>query len=157
MENVYTVSFFGHRIFENPLAVERSLDGLVYKLLTEKVYVVFLVGWDGDFDQLVSSAVRRCKRTLRTDNSALVWVMPYLTAEYRDNEEAFRQYYDEIEICECAAGGHFKGAFHARNRSMIDRSDLAVFWVQRQNGGAWQTMRYAKKQGIPCINLIAEK
>lgn len=78
-------------------------------------------------------------------------------ADYRDNEEAFQQYYDEIEICECAAGGHFKGAFQARNRSMIDRSDLAVFWVQRQNGGAWQTMRYAKKQGIPCINLIAEK
>lgn len=151
--DAYTVSFFGHRIIDNPIAVKRALEAHVQKLLTEKSHVVFLVGRDGDFDQLVSSVVRRCKRTLRGDNSALVWVMPYLTAEYRDNEASLQAYYDEIEICETAANKHFKAAFQERNRAMVDRSDLAVFCVQRQSGGAGQTMRYAKKKGIPCINL----
>lgn len=149
----FTVSFFGHRVIDEPFAVERALEKVIRNLLAEKEYVSFLVGRDGDFDQLVSSVVRRCKRTVRGDNSALVWVMPYLSAEFRNNEESFRAYYDEIEICGGSATGHFKAAHQIRNRAMVDRSDLIVFCVQREHGGAWQTMRYAKKQGVPCINL----
>ena len=149
----FTVSFFGHRIIEEPLITEQALEKLVRELVVKKEYVIFLVGRDGEFDQLVSSVVRRCKRTLRTDNSTLVWVMPYLTAEYRNNEEAFRAYYDEIEICETAATGHFKAAIQVRNRSMVDRSNLAVFCVQQKRGGAWETMRYAESRGVSYINL----
>ena len=36
---------------------------------------------------------------------------------------------------------------------MVDRSDLVVFCIQRGSGGAWQTMKYAKKQGKNDINL----
>ena len=116
-------------------------------------YVEFLVGREGEFDQLVSSTIRRCKRFVRDDNSAHVWVLPYVTAEFLNNEESFRQYYDEIEICGSAAAGHFKGAHQIRNREMVDRSDLVVFCIQHESGGAWQTMKYAKKQGKPYINI----
>ena len=151
--HTYTVSFFGHRMIEDPLLIEQRLETLIRKLLKEKEYVEFLVGRDGEFDQIVSSVIRRCKRSVRDDNSAHVWVLPYPTAEFRDNEEAFREYYDEIEICGASAGSHFKGAFQARNRAMVDRSGLVVFCIQRESGGAWQTMKYAKKQGVPYINL----
>ncbi len=40
-------------------------------------HVEFLVGRNGEFDQLVSSTVRRVKRNFRDDNSALVLVLPY--------------------------------------------------------------------------------
>ena len=151
--NLYTVSFFGHRVIEDPLLVEQRLETLIRKLLKEKAYIEFLVGRDGEFDQIVSSTVRRCKRAIREDNSALVWVLPYVTAEYRDNVDAFRAYYDEIEVCGTSAGTHFKGAFQTRNREMVDRSDLVVFCIQRESGGAWQTMKYAKKQGTPYLNI----
>lgn len=151
--NTYTVSFFGHRIIKDPLLMEQRLESLICKLLKEKEYVEFLVGRDGEFDQTVSSVIRRCKRTVRDDNSAHVWVLPYPTAEYRDNEESFREYYDEIEICGASADGHFKGAHQARNRAMVDRSHLVVFCIQHDSGGAWQTMRYARKQGKPYINI----
>ena len=151
--NTFTVSFFGHRVIENPLRIEQRLEPLIRKLLKEKEYVGFLVGRDGEFDQMVSSTIRRCKREYRSDNSAHIWVLPYLTAEYRDNEESFRDYYDEIEVCETAAVGHYKNAHQTRNRAMVDRSDLVVFCIQHASGGAWQTMKYAKKQGKPCINL----
>jgi len=149
----YTVSFFGHRVIEDPLMIEKRLETLIRRLLKEKEYVEFLVGRDGEFDQLVSSTIRRCKRSVRDDNSAHVWVLPYPTADFRDNEDAYREYYDEIEICASFAGGHFKGAYQTRNREMVDRSDLVVFCIQRESGGAWQTMKYAKKQGISCVNL----
>ena len=46
---------------------------LIRKLLKEKEYVEFLIGRDGEFDQIVSSTIRRCKRTVRGDNSNHVW------------------------------------------------------------------------------------
>lgn len=151
--DTYTVSFFGHRRIDDPLTIERKLDALIRRLLLEKPYVEFLVGRDGDFDQLVSSAIHRAKRTVRSDNSSHVWVLPYATAEYRNHPEDYHAYYDEVEICEAATGSHYKAAFQARNRSMVDRSGLVVFCIQHESGGAWQTMKYAKKQGIPYINL----
>ena len=152
MISTYTVSFFGHRIIEQPLLIEQSLEELIGSLLRSKEYVEFLVGRNGDFDQLVSSAIRRCKREIRDNNSAHVWVLPYVTADYRDNEEDYRAYYDEIEVFD-SAGKHFKAAFQARNRNMVDRADLVVFYVERNEGGAYQTMRYAIQQGKQYINL----
>lgn len=151
--DTYTVSFFGHRQMDNPLVIEHRLDSLIRRLLLEKPYVEFLVGRDGDFDQLVSSAIHRAKRTIRADNCSHVWVLPYATAEYRNHPEDYHAYYDEIEICEASASSHFKGAFQSRNRAMVDRSNLVIFCIQHESGGAWKTMKYAKRQGISCINL----
>ena len=151
--DTYTVSFFGHRIIPEQLLIDQKLDVLIRRLLLENSYVEFLVGRDGDFDQLVSSTVRRCKRTVRDDNSALVLILPYATAEYRYNEQSFHEYYDEIEICAESAEKHFKSAHQTRNRSMVDRSDLVVFCVEHNSGGAYQTMQYAKKVNANIINL----
>lgn len=154
MLKTYTVSFFGHRQIDDVFKVEQALEEIVCRLLREKEYVEFLVGRDGEFDQLVSSTVKRCKRRIGESNSALVWVLPYPTAELRDNEDAFGNYYDEIEICGSSTGKHFKAAFQVRNRSMVDRSDLVVFCVERKSGGAYQTMRYAVKIKASFINLL---
>ena len=132
--------------------IEQSLEELIGSLLRSKEYVEFLVGRNGDFDQIVSSAIRRCKREIRDNNSAHVWVLPYVTADYRDNEEDYRMYYDEIEVFDSTVK-HFKAAFQARNRNMVDRADIVVFYVERNEGGAYQTMRYAIQQGKQYINL----
>ena len=126
---------------------------MIRELLLSKEYVEFLIGRDGEFDQLVASAVRRCKRAVHDDNSSLVLVLPYATAEYLNNEQSFHEYYDAVEICEEAAGKHFKSSHQTRNRSMVDRSDMVIFCVERESGGAYTTMRYAKKNGTQLINL----
>jgi hypothetical protein len=150
---LFTVSFFGHRMIDDVFEIENRLEQLIRTLLREHEYIEFLVGRDGEFDQLVSSTIRRCKREYRSDNCAHIWVLPYFTAEFRDNEESFRDYYDEIEVCEAATGCHYKNAHQTRNRAMVDRSDLVVFCIQHASGGAWQTMKYAQKQGKNYINL----
>lgn len=118
-----------------------------------KEYVEFLVGRNGEFDQLVSSTVRRVKRNYRDDNSALVLVLPYLSAEYEKNEEAFQEYYDEVEICQSSSAAHFKAAMQLRNREMVDRSDLVVCYIEHNSGGAFQTVQYAKKKNKEIVNL----
>lgn len=155
--NTFTVSFFGHRQIDNPFQVEPQLEKIICSLLKRDEYIEFLVGRDGEFDQLVSSTIRRCKRNIRDDNSALIWVMPYPTAEFRDNEDSFRDYYDEIEVCEQAAMMHYKSAFQIRNRAMTDRSDLVILYVEHLSGGAYQTFRYVQKSGKKFINLAAEE
>lgn len=151
---IFTVSFFGHRYLDDTIHAERALEKLIRKLLLEKEYVEFLVGRDGDFDILAASVIRRMKRTVRSDNSSLVWVLPYETADYRENREAYEEYFDVIEVCDSAAGVHPKSAFQSRNRSMVDRSDLVVFCIQQVSGGAWQTMSYAKRQEVPHLNIL---
>ena len=151
--NIYTVSFFGHREVEKPTEIEKHLDNLLYDLITQKEYVEFLIGRDGEFDLLASSAIRRAVKNYSSGNTAFILVLPYLKAEYRDNEQNFLDYYDEVEICEESSSVHFKSAIQVRNRSMIDRSDLVVCWIQHKSGGAYKTIQYAEKQNRRIINL----
>ncbi len=153
--DTYTVSFFGHRRIYDALTIEERLDEIIRDLLQSKEYVEFLVGRNGDFDQLVSSAVRRAKKECGDHNSALVLVLPYLTGEYRYNEKSFESYYDEIEICDAAAKAHPKAAIQIRNCSMIDRSDLVVCFVEKNEGGAFRSMRYAECNHKPLLNLAS--
>lgn len=80
-------------------------------------------------------------------------MLPYLSAEYEKNEEAFQEYYDEIEICQDAAEGHYKAAIQVRNQEMFDRSDLIVCCIEHNSGGAFQTVEYAKKKNKEIVNL----
>lgn len=151
---VFTVSFFGHRQIDNLLKIEQQLENIVRELLLNKEYVEFLVGRSGEFDLLVSSVIHKCKRTVRNDNSAFVLVLPYLTAEYKNNEEGFCNYYDEIEICEQSGWKHYKSVYQIRNRSMVDRSDMVVLYVKHFSGGAYQTMKYAIKSNTKYIMML---
>lgn len=76
---------------------------------------------------------------------------------FRDNEEACYAYYDEIEICEDSTAKHFKVSFQVRNRHMVDRSNLVIFYVETNEGGAYQTMQYAIQQGKNLVNLYRSK
>ena len=151
--NVFTVSFFGHRHIDEPLIIEEQLEKIIREIISTNDYVEFLIGRDGEFDQLVSSAVRRCKKTFRDDNSALVLVLPYMTAEYRNNTRSFDEYYDAVEICLESSDKHFKSAHRVRNRTMVERSDLVVFCVEHNYGGAYTSMKYAMKKEVNYINL----
>ncbi len=153
MINVYTVSLFGHRELSDAFEAERRLEKLVGELIRTKEYVEFLVGHNGDFDTLASSVIRSEMSANDYGNSSLILVLPYLTAEYLNNEESFKAYYNEIEICEKSADAHFRAALQIRNRYMIDRSDLVVCYVERKVGGAYNALRYAEKNKIPFINL----
>lgn len=78
---------------------------------------------------LASSAIRRAIKKYSFGNTSFILVLPYLRAEYRDNEQNYLDYYDEVEICEKSSSAHFKSAIQIRNRNMIDRSDLVVCYI----------------------------
>ncbi len=153
MLDIFTVAFFGHRYIDNPFKVEELLEEQIRKLINEKEYVDFLVGRNGEFDQCVSSTVLRVRKNVRDDNSALVLVLPYATAEYLNNEEYYHDYYTDVEISYAASKAHPKAAIQIRNREMVDRADLVICYIERKEGGAWQTVKYAMEQNKKIINL----
>lgn len=152
----FTVSFFGHRQIYNSSVINKKLEKIIYKLLIENEYVEFLIGRNGEFDILVSSIIHMYKRNLRSDNSAHILILPYITSDYMNNKNFFDNYYDEIEICGLSAKKHFKSAYQIRNKSMVDRSDLIIFYIEHNWGVAYKTMNYAKKTGKKFINIFEE-
>ena len=154
MLDIYTVSFFGHRELPNMFALEDKLMSLLREIIHTHEYVEFLVGRDGDFDQLAASTVKAAIRDYASGNASLILVLPYERAEYRDNKESFEDYYDEVQICYESSQAHPKAAIFERNKSMIDRSDLVICAIDH-DGGAAKTVRYAKQQGKKIINLLS--
>ena len=150
---IYTVSFFGHREIDNAVQVERNLEEKITELIRIKQYVEFLVGREGEFDILAASVVKRVKKQMDYGNCSLIWVLPYMKAEFRDNEKEFLEYFDDVEICEQSAKAHFKSAMQIRNRVMVDKSDLIICCIQHKSGGAYKTVQYAQKQGQTIINI----
>ncbi len=153
---LFSVAFFGHRYIENPFQVEEHLERHIRKLLAEKEYVEFLIGRNGEFDQWVASTVRRVKRNFRDDNSELVLVLPYITAEYLNNEKSFEDYYDAIEVSHNASIAHPKSAIQIRNNEMVDRADLIICFIRKTSGGAYKTIAYAKQQNKTIINIAED-
>lgn len=84
--NIYTVSFFGHRYIEWGTEIESRLNKLLHDLITQREYVDFLIGRNGDFDILASSVIKRAICSYGYGNTHFILVLPYMKAEYRDNE-----------------------------------------------------------------------
>ena len=155
MLDIYTVTFFGHRTLPNMFALEDELMAILQKLINTHEYVEFLVGRDGDFDQLAASTVKAAIREYASGNASLILVLPYERAEYRDNKESFEEYYDEVQICYESSQAHPKGAIFERNKQMVDRADLVICAIDH-DGGAVKAVKYAEKQGKNVINLLEE-
>lgn len=152
MREKYTVSLFGHRTVEDYLTVENKLYELLRIAIQRKNgEVEFLVGRNGDFDLMAASVIRKLKRETGNDNIYLTLVLPYETAELRNNTEAFESYYDSIEISD--ATRNYRYAIVARNRDMVDRADLVIVYVKNESGGAYQSLKYAEKNEKRIINL----
>lgn len=152
MDGIYTVSFFGHRVVQRLDDADGAVYGLICALLREKERLDFLVGFGGDFNDIVSAAVRRARKAVRDDTATLTLVLPYENAATRKDSNLLLQYYDAIEV-DVPADTYFKAAYSVRNRRVIDRSDLCVFYVERESGGAYAALCYARKKGKGIINF----
>ena len=151
--NIYTVAFFGHRQPSSILAIEERLMPILRDLINQKDYIEFLVGRDGEFDQVVSSTIRKAKESYAYGNVSHILVLPYERADYRDNRESFEEYYDEVEISYESTQAHPKAAIFERNKQMALRADLIICDIEHSYGGAYKAVKYAESLGKRIINL----
>ena len=79
-------------------------------------------------------------------------MLPYHVADI----EYYHKYYDSIIIPECVSGVYPKSAITARNRWIVEESELVIVNVERNNGGAYTAMKYAEKLNKKIINLCGK-
>ena len=138
---------FGHRtVLAN---IEDSLLSTVLKAVEEDCEI-FYTGAMGDFDAQFSASVRRVKASF--PHIKLICVKPYFSNDINTNKEYYAELYDDIIIPPEIIGIHYKAAIKARNRWMVDNSDLIICYIIRNYGGAADAVKYARHKEKRIIN-----
>ena len=105
----------------------------------------------GEFDRLFSSAVRKAKKIY--PHIKLICVKPYFTNDINTDKDYYKAMYDDVIIPPTIIGVHYKAAIKARNRRMIDNSDVVLIYTVRNYGGAYDARQYAERQDKYVIEI----
>ncbi len=131
---------FGHR------DVFSKIDDELDKAIADAVALgcdTFYTGAMGEFDVLFSSAVLKAKKS--NPDIKLICVKPYMTKEINENKAYYNAMYDDVMIPTELIGVYHKGAIKARNRWLVDNSDVIIGYIIRDYGGAYTAVKYAER------------
>ena len=151
--DVFVVSLFGHREIDDLRQLEERLAPIVRELLTEGRFISFLIGRHGDFDEYAASIIKRIQKDTGKENSEMILVLPYAVADMT----YYEAYYDSIIIPDDLHGLHPKNTIFAKNKWMVEQSDLVLAYVTHPKGGAYKAMKYAEGLNKKIINFSEEK
>ena len=153
--NLRTCTFAGHScVFSS--SIGQRLEREIEIFLSDADSAVFYVGGRGDFDLMAAAAVRSAMKRHKNKKIQLYLVEPYMHSGINRDKDYNEDHYSGIIIPQELIGIHPKVAITRRNRWMVDQSDLLIAFVQRDFGGAYETMKYAIKRRIQVINLAGE-
>lgn len=142
-----TVTFCGHRRVHDPDGVREWLMKCVEMLAAEGADSFYLGGY-GDFDRLAASVVWGLKEKYPFLTSTLV--LAYLGREV--NADIYDgTVYPPIE------SAPLRYAITARNRWMVEHSDVLVAYILLDSGGAADTRRYARRRKKRVIDYTGGK
>lgn len=143
-------TFLGHRdAFGKD--IENKLNYYVEKLILEKGVTTFYLGNMGRFDYYAGNAVNKARCTHK--EVELVWVIPYMYKSINNKEPWIYNYFDDVIFPPELIDLHYNGAIKKRNQWMIDNSAYLISYVHCDFGGAYEGLKYAKRQNICIINI----
>lgn len=151
--------FTGHR------ALSKAAEAELGKILDRRLEVLFDIGFTEfrtggarGFDTLAARRVLALKKT-RPD-CRLHLILPcrdqdrYWTAPER---AAFAEILRGADTVEYLRDSYTPDCMHARNRALVDGSDLCLAYLtHNKSGGTLYTCTYALKEGVRLINLADE-
>lgn len=149
--------FTGHRdiVRGTKRALATELLKCIEELVTERGVKDFYVGGAVGFDALAAKAVIYLKKN-KYPQLRLLLTVPFEGHYLGWSEEKQREY---IEIREAAdeylaiSLRPSKSAFLARNRFMVDHSEICVVYIRHDGGGSEYTAAYARRNGKDIIRI----
>jgi len=154
----YTVSFFGEKEIniDTVLPLTHKVYLLLEKIVKENEEVIFLAGRNKGFDYVAANAIDRVKHWVRNDNSTFCLVLHDMEEYYKKFIDMQEDFYDEIEICEESLNCYREISFYVKNQTMIDRSDLVIFYLDPENTDCDEALayKYAVKKKKNIVNLM---
>lgn len=73
----------------------------------------------------------------------------------RLDRELFSRVVDRADEVVYVSDEYFRGCMQKRNRYMVDRSCVCLYYMTRNSGGTYRTVNYAKKCGLEMIPLAS--
>ena len=147
------VTFCGHAKFIRTKEYENKILSLLNELIGTNKASIYLGGY-GEFDAFAYDCCKKYQKS--HDNVKLVFVTPYLTAEYQQNHLNYlKDLYDAITYPEIEDKPP-RFAITYRNRWMIDQADYVISGVSHTWGGAYKTYQYARRRNKTIYSITDE-
>ena len=139
-------TFFGHREINDSKELAEKLYYVLEYLIENKGIRIFYVGHNGGFDSLVLQALRKLSKTYEIKYLVVLAYMN-LNKEYCDYDALETVYPETLEKTP------LRFAIDKRNRWMINKSDIAVTYINSHIGGAARYVELCEKKGLQIIKL----
>lgn len=144
------ITFCGHANFKKSDELERRILDFLEERVGDNPAEMYLGGY-GNFDTFAYDCCKKYKAT--HSNISLVFVTPYLTAEYQQNHLKYQKArYDSIVYPDLEKKPP-KFAILYRNKYMVEKADYVLAYVSHDWGGAYTTYKHAKRKGKEILNL----
>lgn len=149
-----SVCFTGHReIPQDRYEVIRQTLIDVIRELASSGYTDFYAGGASGFDMLASFCVLELKKEY---DIKLHIILPYRrSASTYNSYERYKQkeLLESADSVECLFERYISGCFHTRNRKLVDSSSVCVAFLEKNSGGTYYTVNYAKENGLKIISI----
>lgn len=154
-KSALTVCFTGHRqiSYEDMVRLPALLDRVLAELC-ERGAVTFRAGGAIGFDTLAALKVLELKE--RYPGIRLELILPCRNQTERWDEAAVRTYryiMAQADECRFLFDSYFDGCMQARDRCLVEGSDVCVAFCKRSHGGTAYTFTQALRGGLEVINL----
>lgn len=142
--------FCGHRKIYVPNLSEK-VERIVIDLIRNQNIRTFYSGNMGEFDNLCEEVIRKLKR--QYSDIKIFWIAPYFTQKMNKFNREQGIIYDGIIIPNLGMV-YYKQAIIKRNQWMVDNADTVICYIEHEYGGAYNTMKYAKKGNIKIYDVL---
>ena len=150
--------FTGHRkipTVDLP-TVQKRLQKTIKQLMKQDITTFYCGGALG-FDTLAAQVVLKARRFHPQVKLILALPCRDQAEQWREADrllyESIKRRADEVVYL---SERYTRGCMFERNRYMVDHSDVCVCYCTSDQGGTAYTMKYARRRGVPVINLAKE-
>lgn len=146
------IAFAGHSLIPSNRSLEEKVKELIYQIAKGEDNITCYVGGYGDFDAICARACRDIKQFGL--NIEVVYVSPYLrSSEMEKIKEMQRSRLCDSSLYPPIENVPLKYAISKRNEWVMCNADLIIAYVKHNYGGAYNSLRIAKRKNKKIINL----
>lgn len=143
--------FCGHSKIYDSYKLAESIKDSAKKIILQENISEFWVGNYGGFDKLCASVINELKSEY--PNIKLNLILPYLTQEILKNKDFYNKRFDNIILAELPEYTPKKYSITECNKYMLNHSRFVICYITHDWGGAYQTLKYAKRKNLTIINI----
>ena len=146
------ISFAGHSAVPSKDAVQKAVREQLLDIIGHTDHIVCYLGGYGDFDELCARVCKELKQTYT--NIETVYVTPYISlSEQAKIKEMLKCGLYDATIYPSIEGTPPRFAITQRNKWMMSCADVVIAYVNRDYGGAYKSLQYAKRSKKKIINI----